>query len=102
MAKSVDWTRVRRIVLNDRLIGYKPDMRSLKTISSKLPDANVLGFGIYHKGYVSTVWYVTVESKFFVEDQDPGFISQSITSVPDFSGDKPKTVQIINGGNSGA
>ncbi len=95
MGKIIDWTRVRRIVLNDRLIGYKPDIRVIKEITRKLPDANVIGFDIYQRGFVSNTWFLLVESRFFIEDLDPGFISQSITSIPDFGNTLPPVVRII-------
>ncbi len=102
MAKSVDWTRVRRIVLNDRLVRYKPDKESLKKLASRLPDANVIGFGIYSRVLYVTTWYLLVESRYFLPDEEPGFIAQSISSLPIYKKLSLTIVPNINGGDSSA
>lgn len=102
MAVSINWARVRRVVLNDRLMGYRPDFKSLKFLRSRLHDAKVHGFGIYNRGLVSTTWYLLVESGYFPEDEQPGFITLSISAIPIMG--RPKLILAPNNfdGDSGA
>jgi hypothetical protein len=102
VVKPINWAKVRRVVLNDRLVCYKPDKESLKKLSSRLPDANVIGFGIYSKVLFVTTWFLLVESSFFPEDDQPGFITMSISAIPIYKKTQLYLVPIINPGDSSA
>lgn len=58
--EPIDWHVTYKIILNDRDKGYRPDRNAIRKIRFKLPDARIVGFGVY--GY-NGLWYVLVESK---------------------------------------
>jgi hypothetical protein len=64
---DISWPHVRQIILNDRLVGYKPDRSCLNRFASELPDVKFLGFGRYYEYH----WYIIVESKYFPAFYDP-------------------------------
>lgn len=82
---TIDYNYVRRVVLNDRMMGYKPDRASLEKISSRLPDARVIGFGRYHVTPLWTTWFLLVESKKFWADFDCNMEAVSINQLPGYT-----------------
>jgi len=78
---TINWEQVRRIVLNDRLIGYKPDRASLDKLSDRLPDVRVLGFGIYSSVGIWKTWFLLVESKTFWPDHTDTIQTMPINQV---------------------
>lgn len=99
----VNYDIVRQIVLNDRFIGYKPDRLALNVLATKLPDMNVIGFGVYQTTFAYKIWYVLVESSHFLATPYDGIPSISIKSLPVLI---PKTSLILvpnkNPGDSSA
>lgn len=79
---TIDWTKVRRVICNDRMMGYKPDIYAFKKITERMPDAQILGFGVYQKHLLYKVWYVLVFSKYFREDEQPGLAPVSMNDTP--------------------
>ncbi len=79
---QIDWCYVRHIVLNDRLIGYKPDRASIDKLVSRLPDAKIHGFGVYSTNMLYRVWYLVVESRYFWGDSTDMVISIPMTQLP--------------------
>jgi hypothetical protein len=71
---DISWECVRRVILDDRINGYKPDRPCLDKLSRVLPDCRVVGFMKYYEKH----WCLIVESrKAFIPSDDPllGFIS---------------------------
>lgn len=79
---TIDWPYVRRIILNDRLVGYKPDRAALEKLSDKLPDAKVFGYGVYSPGPQWRTWYLLVESRKFWADESPTIQAIPINQIP--------------------
>lgn len=77
----IDWTRVRKVICNDRIVYYKPDRRCLDFIGQRLADARIHGFGVYSVGMFKT-WYVMVESSAFYPDEQPGIQVVSMRDLP--------------------
>lgn len=74
---EIDWSRVRRVILNDRMVCYKPDRSVLNKIAGILPDCRFIGFMPYYEGW----WSLAVESEYF--PSDPFFTAQTpIHSIP--------------------
>jgi len=65
----VDYTKVRRIIINVPITGGKPNKETLRRLGLCLPDARVIGFGFY--GFLN-YWYLLVESKQFASIDDGG------------------------------
>ncbi|GAC1501904.1 MAG: hypothetical protein NVS1B10_06380 [Candidatus Saccharimonadales bacterium] len=78
----IDWSKVRRIVLNDRLIGYKPDAAALMKLSERVPDVQVVGFGRFGRFLNGTIWFVLAYSRYFQSEEYGDFTNLSISSVP--------------------
>lgn len=60
---EINWDRVRRVLLNDRLqVKYKPTKAVFKRIGRILPDAKIFGFSWYTQG---NCYALLVESSVF-------------------------------------
>lgn len=79
---TIDWTRVRRVICNHLFINRKPTREDLNTIADCLPDAKIIGFGVYQTNYVSKTWYVLVESQTFSIDEMPGLQNVNMRDLP--------------------
>ncbi len=68
---TVNYEYVRRIILNDRLFGYRPDRKAIEELRDRLPDMQIIGFGIWSRAFVTSTWFLLVESKRFWADPSP-------------------------------
>ncbi len=80
---TVNYEYVRRIILNDRLLGYRPDRKSLEKLRERLPDVKVIGFGIWSRTYpLYNTWFLLVESKRFWADHSPAIDAIPMNQLP--------------------
>lgn len=78
----IDYTKVRRIILNDRVMGYKPDIYAIKKLTDRLPDAVIIGFGVYSSHLLFKLWYVLAYSSYFKADDGPYIPTVPINETP--------------------
>jgi hypothetical protein len=69
---EINYGKCRKVMLNDRKVGYKPTFKDIKILVRNLPMCKVHGFGSYG---IYDIWYLVVENPLWEDIGEDGLRS---------------------------